>query len=103
MNDYQNAPPTFDELPNYVAGLKDEIRTLTQTVQDKIQPPKEDTRMTLKEAAKFLGIAPDTLKRKCYIRIMPFIKQGKNYIFYRSMIEAYEKKSIIPAIHKLKH
>lgn len=87
---------TLEQVPNAVENIMESLRDIKSLLAEK---PKEDVRMTLKEAAKYLDISPDTLKRKCYARLIPYVKQGASIVFYKSMIEEYEKKIAIPAIN----
>jgi hypothetical protein len=82
---------TFDQLPSVVASMNDRLDKLTQVLQEKIQPPKEDELLTLENAAAELDLLPATLAIKARARKIRYTKRGRHMVFYKSYIEEYLK------------
>lgn len=90
---------TFDQLPDALLNVQDSLADLKQLVLNKINPPKEDTRMGYAEVANMYGKSIATIKDWVYKRKIPYSKVEGEIVFYRSILEEFEKsKTIKPLI-----
>ena len=55
-------------------------------------PPTDEDLLTPQEAAKLLGLKPDTLKKMAQRREIPSVKYGKLRRFERSVVRAHIAK-----------
>lgn len=76
--------------------------TIRQALSEQVTPPTlapdQDKLLTLKEAAAFLNLAPQTLYGFTSKRLMPFIKRGKKLYFSKEALSSWllegKRKSI---------
>ena len=83
---------TFNDLPDVVATLADEIRslrTLVESGRNTAQPDTSNPWMTLKELQQFHPEHPAAPTIYGWVRsgLIPYYKKGKKLIFKRSEIE----------------
>ncbi len=83
---------TFNDLPDVVAILADEIRslrTLVESGRNTAQPDTSTTWMTLKELQQFHPEHPAAPTIYGWVRsgLIPYYKKGKKLIFKRREIE----------------
>jgi excisionase family DNA binding protein len=78
----------FELITNRLAEIDSKLSLLLEREQTTPPPPPERY-LTLKEAAAFLKIAPQTLYGKTCRRSIPFIKQGKHVLFAESELVSY--------------
>jgi excisionase family DNA binding protein len=82
---------TFDKLPEAVAQLADqlaEVKELILTISQPVPEPK-DRRMSVQEAAEFLGLKPATIYAKVFWKELPFSKRGKRLYFSEKELTEY--------------
>lgn len=80
------------------AEMPDELQQTLQMILDKqedierklneIYSGKEEELITIKEAAAFLHLSVDRVKRLCYSHSLPFYKHGKKSFFKKEELEA---------------
>ena len=89
---------TFNDLPEVVAQLRDEVMGLKSllTEQHRVSNAKAvDTHvpMSVDEAAEYLGIPKDTLYMKLADGSIPATKPGKRYCLYRDELDKWLETS----------
>ena len=92
-------PITFDQLPQAVSKLQEQLNNIEQLLlQGNNQPPETDDLLTISEAARFLNLSIPTIYGKVSRRVIPVNKQGKRLYFYKSeladWIKAGRKKTL---------
>jgi excisionase family DNA binding protein len=90
--------PTFDQLPVFVLGLKEDIRRLSMFIEEKMQPYQEDRILSLKEAGKYLNIKPNTLAKKCRAREITYTKKGRVMVFRKIWLDEFLNKNAVKAL-----
>ena len=83
---------TFNDLPEVVAQLRDEVMGLKSLLREQrsVNNAKAvDTHvpMSVKEAAEYLGIPKGTLYMKLSEGCIPATKPGKRYCLYRDELD----------------
>lgn len=85
-------------MSNLIITTKDELETLIQTsfrkvIREQIKEPqihkKEDNLLNIKEAAKFLKMAEQTLYGYTSKNLIPFIKRSRKVLFVKTDLEAW--------------
>ena len=89
---------TFNDLPEVVAQLRDEVMSLRSllTEQRSVNNAKAvDTHvpMSVEEAAEYLGIPKGTLYMKLSEGSIPATKPGKRYCLYRDELDKWLESS----------
>ena len=84
----------FDDLPDVVATLADEIKSLRHIIDERLSVPQEEkkiTWMTMKEFREFHPEHPAPTTVYGWVRngLIPHYKKGKKLFFKRSEIEAW--------------
>jgi len=86
---------TFDQLPNAVTILTNEVSELKRLLLEKreSQPNEQpETFLNIQEAAKFLNLTVPTIYSKVSKRELPFMKRGKRLYFSSSELIEYVKE-----------
>lgn len=79
---------TFDQLPKAVVQLFDKLEGIEQLLLERqTPPPPADDFLSLKEAADFLSIAPQTMYQN--VKRIPHHKRFGKLYFKRSELVAY--------------
>ena len=89
-----NKTLTFEELPNAITFIADELRVVKELLlkQDKSQSKDSKERLfSVEEAAKFLNLAVPTIYSKVSKRELPSMKRGKKLYFSNLELTAYLK------------
>ena len=102
---------TFNDLPEVVAQLRDEVMSLRSllTEQRNVNNVKAvDTHipMSVEEAAEYLGIPKGTLYMKLSEGSIPATKPGKRYCLYRDELDKWletGRKSQVPLSFEEEH
>ena len=102
---------TFNDLPEVVAQLRDEVMSLRSllTEQRSVNNAKAvDTHvpMSVEEAAEYLGIPKGTLYMKLSEGSIPATKPGKRYCLYRDELDKWletGRKSQVPLSFEEEH
>ena len=102
---------TFNDLPEVVAQLRDEVMSLRNllTEQRSVNNAKAvDTHvpMSVEEAAEYLGIPKGTLYMKLSEGSIPATKPGKRYCLYRDELDKWletGRKSQMPLSFEEEH
>lgn len=78
-----NTDLTFNDLPNQVRMLTNEVRELKSLMLKKAeaQSTKTEQLLTIKEASEFLKLSVPTLYSKVSRNQIPYMKQGKRLYF----------------------
>ena len=92
-------PITFDQLPQAVSRLQEQLNNIEQLLlRNANHLPETDDLLTIAEAAKFLNLSIPTLYGKVSRKLIPVNKQGKRLYFYKSeladWIKAGRKKTL---------
>ena len=84
---------TFDQLPNAVTTLTNEISELKRLLLEKQEQSTEQPEkfLTIKEAAQFLSLAIPTIHSKVSRGELPVMKRGKRLYFSSSELLEYLK------------
>ena len=85
---------TFNDLPDVVSTLVDEIKSLRQMIDSRLsstQPEQQTTWMTMAEFREFHPEHPAPTTVYGWVRngLIPHYKKGKKLFFKRSEIEAW--------------
>lgn len=83
---------TFEQLPNEVGKLREDVRQLKILIEQKQNPqPKneDDLPIGIKEASKVLNLAVPTIYSKVSKNELPYIKQGKLLYFFKKDLIDY--------------
>jgi len=86
--------PTFDQLPNVVATLINEVSEVKRLLLKKEdQQPVEQAEkfLNIKEAAQFLNLTVPTIYSKVSKRELPCMKRGKRLYFSSTELMEYIK------------
>ena len=87
--------PSFEQLPAYVAGLKDMLISVNEKLDALSASPKDEsdkrTVMTIKEASDFLGKTVGTLYTLTSAGAIPFSKRGNKLYFFKDELIAWIK------------
>ena len=84
---------TFDQLPHAVSLLLEKVSHLEQLLNEKeMLSSGTEHPIDVKEAARFLNIAVQTLYGKVSRKEIPVNKQGKHLHFYISELEVWLRK-----------
>jgi len=86
---------TFEELPNAVSLLAEEIRAVKELLlkQDRSKPLESvEQLLSVEEAAEFLNLAIPTIYSKVSKRELPSMKRGKKLYFSNLELIDYLKK-----------
>ena len=78
---------TFNDLPEVVAQLRDEVMSHNAKAVDTHVP------MSVEEAAEYLGIPKGTLYMKLSEGSIPATKPGKRYCLYRDELDKWLESS----------
>ena len=83
---------TFNDLPQVVAGLRDEVigmRQMLTSLQKENGQRKENTHrpMSVEDAAEYLKIPLRTLYMKLGNDTIPATKPGKRYVLYQDELD----------------
>ena len=102
----QNTELTFNDLPQVVAQLRDEVmgmRTLLIKLQEENRKQQvRDNRhkpMTVEEAAEYMRIPLGTLYMKLGDGTIPATKPGKRYVLYQDELDKWleaNRKNAVP-------
>lgn len=95
---------TFNDLPQVVAELRDEVvgmRQMLSHLRDENRQRKENTHrpMSVEEAAEYLKIPQRTLYMKLGNGSIPATKPGKRYILYQDELDKWleaNRKNPVP-------
>lgn len=93
-----NGELTFNDLPQVVAQLRDEVmgmRQLLLAMRQEKQTGKENTHvpMTVEEAAAYLRMPLNTMYAKLAGGVIPATKPGKRYCLYRDELDRWLETS----------
>lgn len=99
-----NQQLTFNDLPQVVAQLIDEIAALKQTIdglQENKAPVRQNTHipMSVEEASAYLRIPLNTLYAKLASGTIPATKPGKRYCLYQDELDKWlesNRKNPVP-------
>ena len=86
---------TLEQLPGEVAEIKTLLLHLKSVVEKENIPQKQDASdeiLGVKEAAKLLGLRPQTIYQKRMSGELPFMKRGKKLYFSKKELMAYLKE-----------
>jgi excisionase family DNA binding protein len=85
-------PITFDQLPQAVGKLQEQLNNIEQLLlQANNQPVETDELLTISEAARFLKLSIPTVYAKVSRKEIPVNKQGKRLYFYKSELADWIK------------
>lgn len=85
-------PITFDQLPQAVNRLQEQLNNIEQLLLRGSPPPAEtDALLTISEAARFLNLSVPTIYGKVSRKLIPVNKQGKRLYFYKSELADWIK------------
>lgn len=95
---------TFNDLPQVVAQLRDEVMGMKQmlgALQRVNEPRKQNTHrpMSVEEASEYLRIPINTLYMKLANGVIPATKPGKRYVLYRDELDKWlesNRKNPVP-------
>lgn len=95
---------TFNDLPQVVAQLRDEVAGMKQmlcALQRVNEPGKQNTYqpMSVEEASEYLRMPLNTLYMKLANGVIPATKPGKRYVLYRDELDKWleaNRKNPIP-------
>lgn len=82
---------TFDQLPNAITILLDEVRDLRRIVAEKINTEPHERFLTIEETAEFLHLSVPTIYSKVSRRTLPAIKRGGRLYFSSTDLTEYLK------------
>lgn len=93
---------TFNELPNAVSGLLNEIREVKALLIQKVNPKDEpETPSGIKEISDLIGLTVPTLYGYCQRNEIPHHKKGNRLYFFRSEIIKWAKEGKVKTIKEL--
>lgn len=83
---------TFNDLPQVVAQLRDEVMGMKQMImrlQEVNKPSKQNTHkpMSVKEAADYLRMPTNTLYMKLENGTIPATRPGKRYVIFQDELD----------------
>ena len=81
---------TFNDLPEVVAQLRDEVMSLRNLLTEQ---RSENNAKAVEEAAEYLGIPKGTLYMKLSEGSIPATKPGKRYCLYRDELDKWLESS----------
>jgi excisionase family DNA binding protein len=85
-------PITFDQLPQAVSRLQEQLNNIEQLLlRSANNPPETDNLLTISEAAQFLNLSIPTIYGKVSRKLIPVNKQGKRLYFYKSELADWIK------------
>ena len=89
---------TFNDLPEVVAQLRDEVMSLKSLLAEQrsvnnVQAVDTHVPMSVDEAAEYLGIPKGTLYMKLSEGTIPATKPGKRYCLYRDELDKWLESS----------
>ena len=95
---------TFNDLPQVVAQLRDEVMGMKQMItrlQEVNKPSKPNTHkpMSVKEAADYLRMPTNTLYMKLENGIIPATRPGKRYVIFQDELDKWleaNRKNPVP-------
>lgn len=95
---------TFNDLPQVVAQLRDEVMGMKQMItrlQEANKPSKLNTHkpMSVKEAADYLRMPTNTLYMKLENGIIPATRPGKRYVIFQDELDKWleaNRKNPVP-------
>lgn len=90
---------TFEQLPNEIRLLRDEVSQLSQFLRTKDSTSKDlENPIDIKECAKLIKVSIPTLYGYTSRNEIPFSKNGKRLLFFRSDIlewlKSFQNKSV---------
>ena len=102
---------TFNDLPEVVAQLRDEVMSLRnllteQRSENNAKAVDTHVPMSVEEAAEYLGIPKGTLYMKLSEGSIPATKPGKRYCLYRDELDKWletGRKSQVPLSFEEEH
>jgi len=81
-------PLTFDQLPEAVSKLREDItwikQFLSQNENSALSPASNEKFLNLKGAAEFLGLAPQTVYGLISRKLIPYMKRQKRVYFSKA-------------------
>jgi hypothetical protein len=81
---------TFDQMPEALAYLVDEVANLKTLLQIQVtSEPEKEKPIGVCQAAKFVDKAVQTLYGLCSAGKIPYYKKGKQLYFLKSELEAW--------------
>lgn len=93
---------TFEKLPEAVAHLIKQMEIIKEHIVKPQQVVQDDhIRMTIDEAAVFLGKAKNTIYTLSRKGTIPSYKDGKSLFFFRDELMQYQKSCRKPMSHEL--
>lgn len=82
----------FEQLPNVIADLKNEVQEMKALLLQKVEPqPEADNPLSIKEVAELTGLTVPTLYGYCQRNEIPFNKKGNRLYFFKSEILVWIK------------
>lgn len=95
MDNNERHIPTFDQLPAFVAGLRDMLVSVMEKLDTIIAAPKTEedmhTVLDIKEASELVGKTVGTLYTLTSQKAIPFSKRGNKLYFFRDELLAWIK------------
>lgn len=90
----------FEDIMNELADLKQMVRHQGEQIQ-KLQGVESDRKMFLEEAAKYLGVAKNTLYLYLSKKKIKHSKTGNKVIFWKSDLDNYIRGGTVEPKRKL--
>lgn len=95
---------TFNDLPQVVAQLRDEVMGMKQMITrlqeaNKASMPNTHKPMSVKEASDYLGIPKNTLYMKLENGTIPATRPGKRYVIFQDELDKWleaNRKNPVP-------
>lgn len=90
---------TFENLPNEIRLLRDEVSQLSQFLRTKDSTSKElENPIEIQDAAKLIRVSVPTVYAYTSSNKIPFHKSGKKVLFFRSelldWLKSYKNKTV---------
>lgn len=80
---------TFEQLPQVVMTLTEEVRELRKLFLEPQPQQETDKFLTIQETADFLNLSVPTIYSKVQRRQLPYMKQGKRLYFSKTELTEY--------------
>lgn len=95
---------TFDQLPNAVSSLFKKMESIEKLLTERNTHPQTDQKelLSMKEAAKFLGLSTATIYSKVSRRELPCMKQNNRLYFMQSELLDYLKAGRKETLEEIK-
>lgn len=96
---------TFDELPQIVGQILDQLNRIEEALQHEVQGSKDsqDQILSVKEAAKFLNLAPATIYTMVSKGLIPYHKKTKRIYFFKIELINYLKSGRRQTIEEIQN